>query len=225
MSATLEDLEKFYAANGRQSRSIFDVWEHGDARGDSVTPSTYSAEYRTMMMDLLLGELASNDSKRLLSLGCGNAVIEARIADLGHEVLAVDAMPEAVELARKKGLTALQADVETWSPEPGGWPVVYADGLLGHLYDIETGSLPVLARIRDWLAGGGTLIASNDAPKNGAATEAAPGVNAFHWLAEEYLVEQARAAGFSSATSLGFDYDRPLSGARHRSVLIARVDV
>nr|WP_240449032.1 class I SAM-dependent methyltransferase [Streptomyces harenosi] len=175
------------------------------------------------MVDLLLGELAANDTKRLLSLGCGNAVIEERIAALGYEVLAVDAMPEAVELARRKGLTALQADVQTWSPEPGGWPVVYADGLFGHLYAQETASLPVLARIRDWLAGGGTLVASNDAPRNGAATEAAPGVDAFYWLAQEYLVDQANAAGFSSATSQGFAYERPLSGERHRAVLIARV--
>ncbi|MFD5029797.1 class I SAM-dependent methyltransferase [Streptomyces sp. NPDC058220] len=223
MSATLEDLKNFYSAQGNNTSSIFDVWERGDARGDSVTPSTYSGEYRSLMLETLVKALSAHDSKKLLSLGCGNAMIEAELASQGYDILAVDAMPEAVELARKKGLTSLRADVESWAPEAGAWPVVYADGLLGHLYDSATESLPVLGRIRSWFTGGGTLVVSNDSPRSGGAVEAAPGVDAFYWLSGEYLVEQAYAAGFSYATCETFTYARPISGERHRAVLIAQV--
>ncbi|MER7048586.1 class I SAM-dependent methyltransferase [Streptomyces jumonjinensis] len=222
MSASQEDLKKFYSGREDNSPSIFDVWEQGAARGDSVTPSTYSHEYREMMLGTLVEALAKSDARRLLSLGCGNAVIEAELAAQGYDVLAVDAMPEAVRLARRKGLTSLLADVREWSPAPGEWPVVYADGLFGHLYDPDTRTLPILHRIRSWFTDGGTLIASNDSTRSGEPAEAAPGVNAFYWLSEDYLADQAYDAGFSFAECRTFTYSRPISGPRHRSVLIAQ---
>ncbi|MFJ4770779.1 class I SAM-dependent methyltransferase [Streptomyces uncialis] len=177
-----------------------------------------------MMLGTLVKALAERDSRKLLSLGCGNAVIEAELTAQGYDVLAVDAMPEAVRLARNKGVTSLLADVRTWTPGPDSRPVVYADGLLGHLYDPDTRTLPVLRRVRAWLTDGGTLIASNDSTMSGTPAEAAPGVNSFYWLSEDYLASQAYEAGFSSAGCETFVYSRPISGPRRRSVLIAHVE-
>ncbi len=219
-----DDLVNFYSGDGASGTSIFEVWETGGSRGDSVTPSTYSAQYRNWMCDLLVGELKRNGGG-LLSLGCGNAAVEAEVARQGFPVLAVDAMEEAVQLARKKGLDALCADIYQWQPDET-WTVVYIDGVLGHLYGAEDGLLPVLARIRSWLAprtdsesGVATLVASNDAPNDGSSVQKAPGVNGFHWLSTEYLRDQALGAGFDRAATQAFSYDRPVSGPRTRAVM------
>ncbi|WP_037908655.1 class I SAM-dependent methyltransferase [Actinacidiphila yeochonensis] len=221
-----EDLVSFYSGNGADRSSIFEVWEDGGSRGDSVTPSTYSPEYRDWMADLLIGELEHNGGG-LLSLGCGNAAVEAQVARKGFRVLAVDAMEEAVALARKKGLEAVCADIYQWQPDEP-WNVIYIDGVLGHLYSAEDGLLPVLARVRSWLEPrpesdpdrhAASLVASNDAPNNGESVQKAPGVNGFHWLSAAYLREQAIEAGFDRAETREFSYNRPVSGPRTRAVM------
>lgn len=226
-SDTLKDLVSFYRSQSADDRNLFDVWEKGEARGDSVTPSTYSAKYRRWMREKLVGELDLHYAPRLLSLGCGNAAVEAEIVHSGYPVSGVDAMPEAIELARAKGIDAHCLDITDWIPEET-WPVIYMDGVLGHLYRPETGLLNVLERIRCWLAApmsraATTFIASNDAPNNGTVAQTAPAVNGFHWLSGEYLQAQAYEAGFDDVSLEKFRYTRPRSGERVRAIIIARV--
>ncbi|WP_405164527.1 class I SAM-dependent methyltransferase [Nocardia sp. NBC_01499] len=226
MSTSVAALQNFYLSRNVDEPSLFQVWERGEARGDSVTPATYSAPYRAWMHYKLVVALKENETDRLLSLGSGNAAIERGIVQDGYRVLAVDAMQEAVELARSKGVEALCADVLTWSPD-GSWPVVYADGLLGHLYDADDGLLPVFRRIRSWLTDGpgrGTFIVSNDSPAETHSAQAAPGVPGFHWLSAPYLRDEALRAGFTEVTVDTFDYDRPLSGRRTRAVITANLE-
>ncbi|MDJ1134773.1 class I SAM-dependent methyltransferase [Streptomyces iconiensis] len=232
MNSQLDTLTDFYLPKRDNEPNLFQIWEDGGARGDSITPSTYSAAYRGWMRDKLVAALEAHGAKNLLSLGSGNAAIESGLARDGYRVLAVDALAEAVELAESKGLEALQADIADWTPE-GSWPVVYMDGVLGHLYDPRTRSIqPVLRRIRSWFAddsgngqgtGGGTLIASNDCTTDGSPAQPAPGVTGFHWLTGAYMREQALAAGFGEVEAETFTYDRPLSGRRVRSVITARL--
>jgi SAM-dependent methyltransferase len=219
-----DDLIKFYISGDPGKPNIFQVWEHGGSRGDSVTPSTYSSEYQDWMCGKLVAELERNGGG-LLSLGCGNAAVEARVARRGFRVVALDAMDEAVALARRKGLEAFCADIYQWEPDDP-WSVVYIDGVLGHLYDPEVGLVPVMERIRSWLgprvdsaSGVATIIASNDAPNNGAETQKAPGVNGFYWLSAEYLRDQALKAGFAEAVVEDFKYKRPVSGERVRAIM------
>lgn len=215
-------LRQFYLSETGDADSLFDVWERGEARGDSVTPSVFSLEYRQWMYDLLYGLLCENPGG-LVSIGSGNAVIEAALVKAGQRVLAVDLFEEAVELARSKGVNAVVADVWHWSPPAERWTVVYADGLLGHLYDPNASLLPVLEHVRTWLAPtGGTLVISNDRNTNDAEVEPAPGIPGFYWLSEEFLRKQAAAAGFHEVSHATFTYDRPLSGPRQRVVLTAR---
>ncbi len=223
-----DDLIRFYLSDGAEKPNIFQVWEDGGSRGDSVTPSTYSAEYRDWMSGKLVAELECNGGG-LLSLGCGNAAVEAQVARKGFRVVALDAMEEAVALARRKGLEAFCADIYQWEPDES-WSVIYIDGVLGHLYDAEVGLMPVLQRIHSWLkprtdsaSGVATLIASNDAPNDGSDIKKAPGVNGFHWLSAEYLRDQAFKAGFSEAVIEDFKYQRPISGERVRSIMTGYV--
>ncbi|GIG87882.1 class I SAM-dependent methyltransferase [Plantactinospora endophytica] len=218
----LDDLVTFYMRELDDRKSIFDVWERGEAYGDSVTPATWSPEYRRWIGQLLVDAL-DGDPAGVLSLGSGNAAVEADLVAAGHRVLAVDALPRAVELATAKGVPAVCADLTRWAPEDD-FAVVYLDGVLGHLH--ASGAVgPVLARVHDWLDRAerpGTLVVSNDGPPSDAAACPAPGVNGFHWLSVDYLVDAAYAAGFASATGLTYRYHRPISGERIRSVAVAR---
>jgi len=140
-------------------------------------------------------------------------------------VLAVDAMEEAVVLARSKGVEAICADIHQWAPDEV-WPVVYMDGLLGHLYEPDRGLQPVLERVRSWLSSAGpraALVASNDTPRDGGQTQPAPGVDGFSWLSAAYMRNQAREAGFEDAVAEEFRYERPLSGERVRGIVIGHV--
>ncbi|MFI0421887.1 class I SAM-dependent methyltransferase [Spongiactinospora sp. 9N601] len=225
MNRQLENLEKVYLPPAEGQPSLFQIWEQGGARDDSVTPSTYSAEYRAWMTGTLTAALDRAPGGGLLSLGCGNAAVEAEIARRGYRVLGVDAMAEAVLLAKAKGVEAVCADIGRWSPD-AHWPVIYMDGVLGHLYEPGAGLCPVLSRIRSWrtLPGGGgaTLVASNDAPNDGAPAQPAPGVPGFHWLSGEYMRDQALAAGYDDVALEQVVYRRPRSGDRVRSIIIAR---
>lgn len=223
MPDKLDDLRRFYRPRRDSEPNLYEIWERGQARGDSVTPSTYSAPYRKWIHDKLVNAIEDHGTSRLLSLGSGNAVVEKDILDDGYEVLAVDALDEAVALARSKGMTAQREDVTTWAPS-AVWPVIYADGLLGHLYTSAEGLSGLMARIRSWLTDGtgrGTLIISNDSPQDGEPVQAAPGVPGFHWLSGTYLRDEALASGFSDVTVEFFAYERPLSGERIRAVVTA----
>lgn len=215
----LQHLRDFYV---RSDTTLFDVWERGEAYGDSVTPSAYSPEYRRWMCGILTNLLAERPGG-MISIGCGNAMVEALVARTGVPVLAVDALDEAVSLARAKGLDAVRADVRTWSPPPGEWTLVYADGLFGHLYEPGVGLRPVLTRVREWLVPTeGLLVISHDHTNDGSDAQPAPGVPGCSWLSAEYLRKQAAAAGFVEVSCAMFGYQRPLSGPRNRVVLTAR---
>lgn len=215
-------MRQFYLGAASHTESLFDTWERGAARGDSVTPSTYSPEYRRWMCELLLERLRARPGG-LISIGSGNATVEATLTAAGHRVLAVDVIPEAVELARRKGVEAVVADVYDWTPPAGVWTVIYADGVMGHLYHPQVGLQPVLTRLRSWLAiHRGHLVISNDRPRGIADVQPAPGVPGFYWLSEDFLRKEADTAGFDELSSTTFRYQRPLSGARERAILTAR---
>ncbi len=77
------DLEQFYLSSADGHESLFHVWENGGSRGDSVTPSTYDEAYRSWMTDRLAAELDRTEGG-LLSLGCGNAAVEAEMTQRGY---------------------------------------------------------------------------------------------------------------------------------------------
>lgn len=220
----IQSLVEFYLRPVGEKSNLFEVWEDGNAFGDSVTPSTYNIAYRDWMVDKLLSELRNCSPGGLLSLGCGNAVIESEVVRSGYRVLGVDALQEAVNLAHAKGVDALCADVTRWDPDEP-WSVVYMDGVLGHLYHPETGLRQILDKVYSWLSAldVASVVASNDATMNGAPVQPAPGVNGFYWLSGQYIYDQVREAGFDDASIDKFSYDRPRSGERVRSVIVAHI--
>jgi SAM-dependent methyltransferase len=212
----------YYLHDNDGEPSIYHIWERGAGRGDVTTPATSSVPYRQYMVELLRGLLAGNDNPGLLSIGCGNGMIEAELASEGFRVLGMDAMPHAVELARAKGLDAVCADVLSWTPPAGPWNVIYADGSLGHLYDPATGIGQVLARFKSWLPEQGVLVLSNDPPRTDAELQENPGVAKYYWFSQAWLHRAVEEAGFDAVTSTAFSYQKPVSGPRDRIVVTGR---
>ncbi len=222
ISSLSEDLRNFYLST-EYEEDLFQVWERGEARGDSTTPSVCSPAYRTWMLDRLRTALAKADGGSLLSLGAGNAFIERILVEEGYDVLAVDFLQSAVDVALRATVPAIREDIRTWDPG-SRWDVVYADGLLGHLYGGEGGCTEVLARMRSWLTTPGALIVSNDAPPSPTGAAPAPGVNGFNWLSIPLLVSEMRDAGFDHVEAADFWYERPISGRRQRAIVTGSVD-
>src|SRR6188472_470165 len=90
-----------------------------------------------------------------LDVGCGPGRMSAQLAELGHSVLAVDVVPEAVDLARARGVAAMHRNVFDPMPAEGLWDtVLLADGNIG------IGGRPdaLLRRSAELLVAGGRVV-------------------------------------------------------------------
>lgn len=220
----IQAVRAFYLHGNGDKPSIYHIWESGEGRGDVTTPAQSSPAYRQHMGNLLRGFLAESPDPGLLSLGCGNGMIESGIAADGIRVLGVDAMEDAVELARARGVNAVRADVLSWTPPPGPWTVLYADGILGHLYDPVTGITNVLDRFKSWLTPGDALVISNDPPRTDDELQENPNMPpAYFFISQQYLRQRVEECGFRDVTSSIFRYTKPVTGPRDRVIVTARV--
>ena len=205
-----------------EMRNVYDIWERGGAFGDSITPSTYCAEYQSHI--LLKLQSLTDKSERILSLGCGNAAVEARLVKLGYNVSAMDVNPEAVALARGKGIDAFLDDIMLIDrPKLSGVSVIYADGLIGHLVDADLGLTPFAEKLRELdLAPGTRFVISNDAPRQTTMEyEPHERVQNFWFVSLRYLTKTLDNAGFDVAERYTFQYFRPKSGMRDRTICVA----
>ncbi|MCY1079434.1 class I SAM-dependent methyltransferase [Archangium lansingense] len=225
----MEGFHDFYcrpkstAADG-PARTIYQIWEKGEAFNDSVTPSTYCPEYRTHMELKILS--LSKQRDQVFSIGCGNAFVEAGLLAKGLNVHAIDCNDEAVELAVSKGVNAIKADFAALPPgHLSTFSTVYADGLLGHLYRPGTeleGFFDTLMALNP--RPGSWLVLSNDAPsKSGARVVPHERLRDFWLLSKEYLSEVLERRGFTVWESYHFPYYRPVSGLRNRTICVARL--
>lgn len=216
-----EDLRAFYVE--AEQENIFEKWERGEARGDSTTPSVCSPEYRAWMLERLREAMGNDTERRLLSIGAGNAMVERTLCREGYHVLAVDALMAAVEIASRNGVPSLCRDIRSWDPSPDRFDVVYADGLIGHLYDEFGGLQAVWRRVLGWLASkDATVVISNDVPPGSEPVKPAPGVTGFHWLSTDWIAEMLVEAGYTPTLTTEFVYERPLSGPRRRAIIAAK---
>jgi SAM-dependent methyltransferase len=204
--------------------SIYEIWEKGGAYNDSVTPSTYSADYRLHITGQLLA--LTRPGATVFSLGCGNGFVEADLAQQQRRVRAIDCNDEAVRLATSKGVEAFNSDFFTLAPDAlRGVDLVYADGFLGHLFHSSEGLAPFLDKLHTLqLASGAWLVVSNDSPRDPEVAFCPHDrVRDFWFLSKSYLSTVLAEFGLRVADSYYFAYARPLSGLRNRTVCIAQV--
>ena len=218
-----ELLKKFYGATPeRDGQNIYELWEKGTPFGDSITPSGFSSGYVSYVTDLIVKNTPPRSS--IVSLGSGNGFIEAQLAEAGYKVLCVDYNEEAVCITSKKGLRSICADFYSL-PANLFYDVslIYADGFFGHLYDEEHGGLtPALDHIKSLhLEAGVKFLVSNDAPVHqNLHVEPHASVPNFWYLSPEFLGVEFEKAGFEKLHVARFDYNRPVSGARTRSIYL-----
>lgn len=75
---------------------------------------------------------------KILDLGCGDGRLSAELVKKGHEVWGVDVFPGGIESANKKGINAIQADIEAKLPfADSSFDLVLVLDTLEHLYDEE----------------------------------------------------------------------------------------
>ncbi|MGC1497485.1 MAG: class I SAM-dependent methyltransferase [Sulfitobacter sp.] len=215
----MTDTANYYHLEQENTGSIYDIWEQGQNHGDSVTPSTWSETYKRMMFELLQRHARATPA-RILSLGCGNAVIEAKLVEAGHDVTGLDMNSEAVAYAAKKGLNAVQGDFYKYEPEEK-FDIVYADGFFGHLWGVQDNVSDIYERIaQKMLKPKGVIIVSNDAPRHtDKEVQKHPHVPDFHFVSSNYLASQAALIGLRNVEVNTFYYSRPVSGACPRAIV------
>ena len=136
-----------------------------------------------------------------LDIGCGPGRLTAALAELGHLVLGIDVVHEAVGQTRDRGVPALCRDIFDEVPGEGRWQsVLLADGNLGIGGDPEA----LLTRARELLDPDGRVVVEIERPGVRRSTEWAllecHGVRSrpFRWstVGTDDIRELAVAAGF-----------------------------
>ena len=102
-----------------------------------------------------------------VDIGCGPGRLTARLAELGHVVLGIDVVREAVRQTRRRGASALVRDVFRTLPGEGRWrTALLADGNIG----IGGDPVALLLRARELIEPGGRVVVEMDPPGTGLRT-------------------------------------------------------
>lgn len=143
-------------------------------------------------------------TRNTLDVGCGPGRLSAALNQAGVSALGIDVCAAAVELARRRGATALRRDVFCSVPGQGRWPsVLLADGNIG----IGGDPVALLRRIETMLAPGGRAVVEVDPPGEGVSSrmirlEAEGLVSSwFPWasVAADSIAELAEQSGLNCA--------------------------
>ena len=90
-----------------------------------------------------------------LDIGCGPGRLSRRLAELGHVVLGIDVVPEAVDQTIGRGAIALRRNVFDSLPGEGRWrTALLADGNIG----IGGDPVTLLRRVRELLDPRGRVV-------------------------------------------------------------------
>jgi SAM-dependent methyltransferase len=90
-----------------------------------------------------------------LDIGCGPGRLSARLAELGHVVLGIDVVHEAVRQTRDRGVSAIVRDVFQSLPGEGRWrSALLADGNVG----IGGNPVALLRRVRELVDPRGRVV-------------------------------------------------------------------
>jgi methionine biosynthesis protein MetW len=92
--------------------------------------------------------------QQLLEVGCGNGRLLARIAELGFDALGIDFSSEAVDLCKKKGLSARKIDISSGLSYDVRFDICVSVEVIEHVFD----PYQFLAQINEALEPAGTAI-------------------------------------------------------------------
>jgi SAM-dependent methyltransferase len=136
--------------------------ERAFAGAEHLDPASVAGYDRKTGFDVeldvtLLRELGLGATSTLVDLGAGTGLLAAGIAPFAGRVVAVDPSPAMLEAARSRGgFETVEAGFLTYEHEGPVADFVYTRNALHHLPDFWKGI--ALARMRDLLSDGGTLV-------------------------------------------------------------------
>ncbi|MGV3517111.1 methyltransferase domain-containing protein [Luteitalea sp.] len=125
----------------------------------SVTRYSRAIDLQDLENVHTLAVLAVPPGSRVLDLGAADGAVAGALRDRGCQVTAVERDAEGVAALIARGLTTIQADLDTLAADalpPAAFDVVLMLDVLEHL--VDPGAL--LARTRAWLAPGGRALLS-----------------------------------------------------------------
>jgi len=218
MSVSKEILD-IYEKPVLDGKSRFQLWEEGLAFGSSITPSTFSPEYRKQFIKILINLLPNKHFKKILALGCGNAKIEKDLHDIGYDILATDISEHALELAQNKGLNTKLLNAKKSMPfETNSFDIIFSDGVIGHLFDENQSIDYLLQNSLNILSSGGALVIANDQPtKSNIEIQKHDNLDVY-WISQKYLEKVLEQNGFEAVQSFIIPYARPGYDTRHRVI-------
>lgn len=205
-----------YESAVQDGKSRFQLWEEGKNIGASVTPSTFDKEYLKEIVSTIVEIIKPITKPKILSLGCGNAFIEAELLKLGYDILATDVSKQALEFANKKGLKTKYFDAIEPVPLEDKFDLIMSDGVIGHLADKNSSISSFLNNSKNILNIGGVIFIANDTPTKRLSVQKHDGFSHIYWFSASYFKKQLKDSGFKSIKSKYLEYFRPNYGQRKR---------
>jgi trans-aconitate methyltransferase len=127
----------------------------GEAAGQRWNPETYAknARFVAELGQPVVELLRPRPGERVLDLGCGDGALTETLATLGCTVVGVDASPEQVAAARRRGLDARVADARAL-PFAGEFDAVFSNAVLHWIREADA----VIAGVHRALKPGGRFV-------------------------------------------------------------------
>jgi len=210
------------ASLAKEGKSLFYEWEKGEDSDHPGTPSVRYAKYRQFVLNLFMHH--ASEGSRVISLGCGNGFTELLLKEKGYQILGTDVHQSALQLCVEKGIDAVALDALSVPEGFERFDVVYADGLMGHLWN-ETDEFSLFGdNVLKLLETGGVAILSNDlSDSDDAPCTAVTGDPdaIFYRGIKGYVGEQlGRVVGLTVIESHIYEYERKGRGIRRREIVI-----
>jgi SAM-dependent methyltransferase len=186
--------------------------------GLGETPTVLPVHEWTRKADAVDDALLAHCRGATLDVGCGPGRLAARLAAVGHTVLGLDVVREAVEQTRARGVWAVEASVFDRLPDEGHWEsALLADGNIG--IGGDPGAL--LRRLAAVVSTGGRVVVEVKGPGVPTSTSWArleigeTRSRPFRWsvVGVDAIADLARAAGLVVLSSA------PLGSGRWVAVL------
>lgn len=202
---------------------MFDQWEAG-VDTDLPPPLAVSDPgYRAEVLRILGRHTSAG--QRLVSVGAGNGFVEAALAAAGSDVLATDVAASALRVCRAKGLTTTAFDLMEDDPV-GEFDVIYCDGVMGHLWDSASASIPAWIALASLGHAGSICVVSNDLSDDDEtvrfAVRTSPGA-AFYRPPATWFARDARSTKLWSVESEEIYRHVRAGAARRREIIVARL--
>lgn len=119
-----------------------------------IAPQVWN-QYRRQLERYI--EIASVTPRKILDVGCAQATLALKLAELGHEVTALDIRPEFIEYAKTRythgNITFLSLNVLDASI-PGEYDLIFANQIIEHLVYPES----LVAKLCSVLRPGGRIV-------------------------------------------------------------------